>query len=99
MAAKLPESREVKNHLRQLKPGKHGWIVPWGMSVAQDGSCYLNSEYTFHLTPGGTVDTLVTRDAKGHYHVDLSNSNYQYDKGEYQPGSTWFAIPVASVKG
>ena len=98
MAAILPERRErAQEYIENMEPGSSGWTVPWAMSVDEDGRCYLNSRYTIHPQPGGTVEMLVTRHGNA-FHVDISQCRHTWDRSIYQSGSTWWAIPVESIK-
>ena len=70
-AAQIPEMyRSTRRTIGGLKPGESGWCVSWAISVDHDWGCWINPDHEVHNRPGGTVDTLVTRDADG-WHVAI----------------------------
>jgi|WetSurMetagenome_2_1015567.scaffolds.fasta_scaffold371585_2 hypothetical protein len=60
MRAKLPPSLEEVN-LKSLCNGMSVYVVPWAMYAEEDGSLYLNGNYTFSPRPGGTENMKVTK--------------------------------------
>jgi len=80
---KLPDSFENKSQLKNMKVGQQGYIVPWGMWVHSDGQCYLNEEYTFSQSPGGTVSLKITRVNDGYVaHIHEMTEKHKWERQE-----------------
>jgi hypothetical protein len=86
---KIPEQFINKNQLFNLKVGQSGYIVPWGMWVDLEGNAFLNENYNFHESSGGTVSLLITRVSEGYVaHLDsfkYFNEPYTWEKQD-SPG-------------
>ena len=79
--ATLPKNFENQNQLKNMKVGQSGYIVPWGMWVDLNGNCWLNEDYEFDSTPGGTVQLKVTRVVDGyiaHIHEMKYSNGYKW---------------------
>ena len=63
---KLPNKFITGNHIKDMKIGQSGYIVPWGMHLECNGECFLNENYTYHDNPGGTVQLKITRIVDGY---------------------------------
>lgn len=84
---KLPENNTDKNKLRNMAIGQTGYMVPWGMWVDSDGTCYVNEQYGFTNSPFGTSLLKVTRVESG-YVVHIHESNHKWSRCDGNPFST-----------
>lgn len=51
--------------VQDMEPGDWGFTVPWGMSLDEDGSVWLNSHYSVKPSPGGTVTLFILKEQDG----------------------------------
>ena len=83
-APTLPNGRK-ELLARDLVVGQSGWMVPWALSVTQDGSMRLDGYHSVDATRGGTVEMFVTRAPSG-FIVDITQCQYQWRCGEVNYG-------------
>lgn len=60
MQAVLPESLEEVG-LKDLADGESVYTVPWAMYADDNGALWLNGNYHFEKSPGGTRQMKVTK--------------------------------------
>ena len=83
----LPENNTDKNKLRDMAIGQTGYMVPWGMWVDLDGTCYVNEQYPITNSPFGTSSLKVTRVESG-YVVHIHESNHKWSRCDGNPFNT-----------
>jgi len=94
--ATMPERflRQPEDLIGGMRIGDSGYAVSWALSVAENGTCWLRSDYSIHATPGGTVQLLIQRRQDG-YHVTLpAYSDYVWDR---EDDLTFHDTPVVKV--
>lgn len=83
----LPENKTDKKKIVNMAIGQIGYMVPWGMWVDQDGTCYVNEQYSFTNSPFGTSSLKVTRVESG-YVVHIHESNHKWSRCNGNPFNT-----------
>jgi len=62
--------------IEDMEDGETGFAVPWAVCMLEDGDVFINSKYTIHSRPGGTVVLPITRSGDD-YEVNL-NIDYKF---------------------
>lgn len=87
-------SQFVAPTLQDLNIGEGGYVVPWAMSVDPDGSLWLNSHYTVHAEPRGTLSMFVVR-REGGFEVCVSKAEtHRWERSEYPCSGSWRGFRV-----
>jgi hypothetical protein len=82
--------------IKDMKVGDEYWTVPWAMYADLDGELWLNSNYSFHSEPGGTVEMKVIRMGHG-FMVDISKCDRRWNEGEPNYSNEFVPEPVVEV--
>lgn len=98
MQAKLPESLEAVG-LKDIVDGESVYTVPWAMYADDNGSMWLNGNYSFEDHSGGTLRMKVTKKS-GDYICDVSMcKDHGWSRGGGQFFGDFIPLPVAKLVG
>jgi hypothetical protein len=97
VSALLPENMEQVT-IADMRPGEHGYTVPWSMWADNHRQLWLNPRYTWDEHAHGTASMRVERKADG-FHV-WPPPDYRYPTHQCHPyllsGYVEF-LPVAEL--
>ena len=79
--ARLGKDR-IMETVKDAKPEKLLWIVPWALVVDSDRRLWLRCDYPFYHGPGGTVDVSLIKRKNG-WQVDIRESDHEWSPDGY----------------
>lgn len=92
--AVIPDDK-MEKQIAGLAIGESAWTVPWAIELDAGQRAFLNTHFSQHENPGGTVQLKVTRERDG-WKAELYDREYKFNRGDGNVGL--HCEPITSIK-
>ena len=81
---------KFEKSIEDMAIGEKGYIVPWALEFDKQGNAYLNTGFTIHSSPEGTVSMPIKRTGKnvGQYEIEVDfnyfGKKFKWEQKEVQ---------------
>lgn len=81
--------------ISEIENGETGYVVPWSIYVAWDGTLWIRTDYSIYDKPGGIWEITLSKN-NDRLTVDVNRCDYTWD---HRSLSDFKFLPISNVIG